>query len=642
MKSRELHRRAQELGLPFVPQEQVQWLEPGELARTVGKVVLGVTLADYLDKREIQGALDAKPLRAPLDDPDAQELWFDYAADLGDGFDATSSVAWTLAEDHLTVKRPNAERPNAERPNAERPNTERPNADSTSLPRGSMLVLGGDEVYPVASAQAYEDRTLGPYRAALPTGPGPLMVALPGNHDWYDGLTAFLRVFAQQRDIGGWRTRQTRSYFVVQLPQGWWLAGLDSQFESYFDEPQLRFFETHLSSRLRPGDGVIVCSAVPAWVKCAEGDADAFTALHWFDRNIVRTRLTDRDSGTRVPTGATVRLWLTGDRHHYARYAERLPTDPPGTGEPPPDPHRRQMLTCGLGGAYLTATHRLPERLRLPPPEARLREKDEPADFDLMPRTHPPRGQSRRLARRIGQPWKRFWLTWRNPGFGLLTGGLHIVLFLLCALLLGLWLGAGPVEAVRAAGWADVLRLAGVLAGVVAALTAVPWLVQRARHRPRPGGGRRPGAPGRPPRPLVAVVLQAAVALLALLVAVSLPFPEGWPGWTVLLLCLLLAGAVGALAGSEAFALWLLSARHGTVCEWQMSGQSVDDHKGFLRIRIAPDGTLTVHPLLLDGVCRDWEVTDDPAGGGRPIPVRLPSVGLIEEPIVIAREAKRP
>ncbi|MFE5210451.1 hypothetical protein [Streptomyces sp. NPDC056600] len=620
MRSPELHRRAKELALPFVPEERVRWLEPGELARSVGKVVLGVTLAGYLDKREIQGALDARPLRAPLDDPDATEMWFDYAADLGDGFDATSSVAWTLAEDDLPV--------------------ERQDGEPTRLPRGSMLVLGGDEVYPVASASAYANRMTGPYRAALPTGPGPLMVALPGNHDWYDGLTSFLRVFAQQRDIGGWRTRQNRSYFVVQLPQGWWLAGLDSQFESSFDEPQLRFFETHLSARLGPGDGVIVCSAVPAWVKCVEGDADAFDALHWFDRNVVRTRLTDRESGARTPTGASVRLWLTGDRHHYARYAEHLETDPPGTGGAPPDPRRRQMVTCGLGGAYLTATHRLPERLALPPPEARLQEKDDPVDFHLTHRTHPPRGESRRLARRIAQPWKRFWVTRRNPGFGLLTGGLHIVLFLLAALLFGLSLGTGPVDAVRAGGWADVLRFAGAFAGVAAALTAVPWLVHLARRRRK--GGLRVPAPARPPRPASAVLLQAGVALLALVAAVSLPFPAGWPGWTVLLLCLLLAGAVGAFAGSEAFALWLLSARHGTVCEWQMSGQGVEDGKGFLRIRIAPDGTLTVHPLVLDGVCRDWEVTEDPAGGGRPVPARLPSVSLIEEPIVIAREARTP
>ena len=69
------------------------------------------------------------------------------------------------------------------------------------------------------------------------------MLALPGNHDWYDGLTAFLRLFTQDRMIGGWRTEQKRSYFTVQLPHRWWLVGLDSQLDSYFDDPQLKYFE---------------------------------------------------------------------------------------------------------------------------------------------------------------------------------------------------------------------------------------------------------------------------------------------------------------------------------------------------------------------------------------------------------------
>jgi len=59
--------------------------------------------------------------------------------------------------------------------------------------------------------------------------PQPLMLALPGNHDWYDGLTSFLRLFTQGRMIGGWRTEQKRSYFTVQLPHRWWLYAVDIQ-----------------------------------------------------------------------------------------------------------------------------------------------------------------------------------------------------------------------------------------------------------------------------------------------------------------------------------------------------------------------------------------------------------------------------
>ena len=68
---------------------------------------------------------------------------------------------------------------------------------------------------------------------------------MPGNHDWYDGLTAFLRLFVRSRDrhFGGWGTGQSRSYFAVELPADWWLLGLDDQSGSYLDDPQLTYFD---------------------------------------------------------------------------------------------------------------------------------------------------------------------------------------------------------------------------------------------------------------------------------------------------------------------------------------------------------------------------------------------------------------
>ena len=221
MRMHELRLHVDELG--FTPQDQVRWLSPRELARTAVKVVLAGVFASYSDKREIQAALGSGLLRAPLREPDAAtELWIDYVADLGDGFDATSTVAHTIATEKITVADADLE---------------------YQLNRGGMLVLGGDQIYPTASAVGYEDRFKGPYRAALPqSGDDPLLVALPGNHDWYDGLTSFLRLFTQRQPIGGWQTRQTRSYFAVQLPKRWWLLGLDSQLGSYIDEPQLEYF----------------------------------------------------------------------------------------------------------------------------------------------------------------------------------------------------------------------------------------------------------------------------------------------------------------------------------------------------------------------------------------------------------------
>ncbi len=110
---------------------------------------------------------------------------------------------------------------------------------TASCPAGAYLILGGDEVYPVGSPREYESRFIGPYKAALPwtSTEHPCMLAIPGNHDWYDGLTGFMRVFGQERWIGGWQTRQRRSYFAVGCRSGWWLWGIDIQFDTYIDAP---------------------------------------------------------------------------------------------------------------------------------------------------------------------------------------------------------------------------------------------------------------------------------------------------------------------------------------------------------------------------------------------------------------------
>ena len=139
-------------------------------------------------------------------------------------------------------------------------------------------MIGGDQVYPTASGAAYEDRFEGPYQAALPE-PSPrrarTLFALPGNHDWYDGLTAFLRLFARREGgrIGGWLTKQTRTYFALKLPHRWWLLAIDAQGGAYLDDPQLEFF--------RGRRGHLRCRATtdhhrtpqPAWVQTERAPA---------------------------------------------------------------------------------------------------------------------------------------------------------------------------------------------------------------------------------------------------------------------------------------------------------------------------------------------------------------------------------
>ena len=83
------------------------------------------------------------------------------------------------------------------------------------------------------------------------------LLAIPGNHDWYDGLTNFVREFCQGGTIGGWYLAQRRSYFAVRLTDGWWLWGIDIPFVSRIDPSQLDYFQRLAASReFRHGDRV--------------------------------------------------------------------------------------------------------------------------------------------------------------------------------------------------------------------------------------------------------------------------------------------------------------------------------------------------------------------------------------------------
>src|SRR5688500_12808961 len=110
------------LELGFKPQHPVPWLAPLLLLSTGLRTLLAILFGAYLDKRELQNALPGRIYRQPGVDG---ELWIDYVADLGDGFDATYSVAYLLAQPELAL-------------------------DGRRLPRGQVLVMGGDQVYPTA------------------------------------------------------------------------------------------------------------------------------------------------------------------------------------------------------------------------------------------------------------------------------------------------------------------------------------------------------------------------------------------------------------------------------------------------------------------------------------------------------------
>jgi hypothetical protein len=304
------------------------WLDPIDISRTGLLTVLAGLFGSFADKRETLAALyPTDPKALVFDHSQKDDVWFDYICDTGDGWNPTYAIAYLVGQDLLTVEGANG-------------------GASIELPRGEFTILGGDQVYPVASVKTYRHRMEGPYyaaRAQSHDGHNRTPVyALPGNHDWYDGLTTFIRLFCQKgRWVGQWTATQTRSYFAIQLPHRWWVWGLDVQLESDLDVPQVDYFKK-CAALLQEGDRVIIVSPEPTWIEMGRTGEENINQSH---KNMTYLEGLIRRKKALIP------VKIAGDLHHYARYRGA-----DGEG---------QLITCGGGGAFLHGTYGLPRELDL-------------------------------------------------------------------------------------------------------------------------------------------------------------------------------------------------------------------------------------------------------------------------------------
>jgi hypothetical protein len=148
-------------------------------------------------------------------------------------------------------------------------------------------------------------------------------------------------------------------------------------------------------------------------------------------------------------------------------------------------------------------------------------------------------------------------------------------------------------------------------------------------------------------RHITAGVLHA-VGHLALSVAWALTIrwlyadvlPDGAAGdWLAFLIASAGTAVVIGFVDAEVVALYLLIAsRTGINLNEVMAGQSIEDHKGFVRMHIGRDGTLTIYPVKLAKICRAWRA--NPAGDPTDpwlLPEQPLNAELIESPIRISR-----
>jgi hypothetical protein len=115
-------------------------------------------------------------------------LWIDFVADTGDDRDVSAGVARMVAST-FTVASGDGE-----------------SGEERTLPRGDLLLFGGDTAYPVATADEIDRRVVRPWSEAIrEVDPhharrrrgeaNRVLLGIPGNHDWYDGLDGFGRMF---------------------------------------------------------------------------------------------------------------------------------------------------------------------------------------------------------------------------------------------------------------------------------------------------------------------------------------------------------------------------------------------------------------------------------------------------------------
>jgi len=304
------------------------WMRPSSPDELTRKII-----------RVLGGNNTARSLTEALD----RDLWIDFISDTGDCVSVSQAVAEMMFAEYEVSDPKDPTR-------------------SFVLPRGDVLLFGGDTAYPVATELEIHNRVIVPFSRVLnevSDGKKRALIGIPGNHDWYAGLDGFGRMFRERHGIvglveeqppnevvrfaqighfikwveafrvgrfvgkrstlplEGYVPVQDASYFGLRLAPGLDLWGPDRQLRAV-DFQQRAFF-----AQLRDeghGRGLVLVMADPAQAFCEPSQAgvDICCALD-------------------VDLKSDGVLVLSGDTHHYCRE----------------EVGRSVHVTAGGGGAFL-------------------------------------------------------------------------------------------------------------------------------------------------------------------------------------------------------------------------------------------------------------------------------------------------
>ena len=581
----------------------VHWFSPIVLLKTVKKVLASTLFGQYADRRLVHASLDLIDEKTVIEkccggvnglcgEKNQEPIWVDYVADLGDGFDSTYAIAYLIGQKEIQV------------------------SNDIKLPRADCLIMGGDQVYPDASREDYETRMQRPYEFAFPRnnvkGSSPPVYLIPGNHDWYDGLTLFLAKFCRGRNtsLGNWIASQSRSYFAIHVAENWWIWGFDSQLGEDIDKPQADYFIS-VAGKMEPNAKVILCASVPSWLKAdlvapEKKEREAYYRSLDYMAHIIRKHC----------RGAKIPLVISGDLHHYSRYVAREA----GTN----------FITAGGGGAFLHPTHHLNDKI-----ETRWANTKQTLEIgrntntqDTKKAIYPSQDKSRSLA--LGN----LGFVFKNWEFCFVLGALYWI----CALLMLAWNGyggTGGTGAFLSRVGSQVIDLLStpIFVLVVIAFLAIFYLATDIKSTFRKWIALTAHALAH----LTLVVIGTAFVSI-LVVGLKSLFLGDVIYFFALGFGMLLLGFIGGFAWG--FYLTAVSWFWGDHANDAFSAMRLDSYRHFIRLKIESN-KITIYPIGIDESPQrgDWKFNDDYAEDTQDIPVIVPKKGLeqhlIEDPIVI-------
>jgi hypothetical protein len=284
------------------------WMTPDEPQALVARIAT-----------VLAGNSSAPTLLETLD----RDLYVDYVADTGDDVSVSRAVARLVFAAY------------------ELPDPDNPGS-YLRAPRGDILLFGGDTAYPVATAQELTNRIIVPWNQVLRELPDDgrrrVLLGVAGNHDWYDGLDGFGRMFRRKSPgtiprpvvtpisqkrvehhtrwarefvrghkvekpkvlaLSGYITVQNASYFALPLAPGIELLAVDRQLTTT-DSRQAEFLRDYYQDRPESAAFVLLPDPVYHFGDPSKTGVPMVESLH--------LDLEGRES-----------FILTGDIHHYER-----------------------------------------------------------------------------------------------------------------------------------------------------------------------------------------------------------------------------------------------------------------------------------------------------------------------------------